>query len=65
MGKINRENSDEDWLYKDYILKAKLAELQKLKGYPDVASKLYSEAAEAAMNDGKMQLASEWSALAS
>jgi hypothetical protein len=57
-------NTDENCLLDDYDLMAKLAALKAKNGeFPD-AAELYQEAAELALNAGKMKTASSWSLLA-
>lgn len=54
-------NSDEEWLFENYDLMAKLAELKAKNGNFLAASALYSDAAELALNAGKMKTANNWS----
>mmetsp|Transcript_2911 Transcript_2911/g.4511 ORF Transcript_2911/g.4511 Transcript_2911/m.4511 type:complete len:172 (+) Transcript_2911:106-621(+) len=55
------ENMDEKCLFEAYQLKAKLAELKSKHGQEMEAARLFEEAADGAMNDGKMKSASQWS----
>ncbi len=57
-------NTDEQCLFEDYDLMAKLAELLASTGHLTNASALYQEAADFAMDDGKMKTANTWSLLA-
>ena len=57
-------NTDEQCLFEDYELMAKLAELHASFGQPSEAISLYQEAADLAMDAGKMKAANTWSALA-
>ena len=54
-------NTDEQCLFEDYDLMAKLAELKAKTGSNSDAATLYQEASELAMNAGKMKTANEWS----
>lgn len=55
------ENSDEICILEDFMLKAELADLKVTMGHFTEAAALFEEAADGAMNAGKMQSASEWS----
>ncbi len=57
-------NTDEQCLFEDYDLMAKLAELLANAGHLTKASVLYQEAADFAMDAGKMKTANTWSSLA-
>ena len=57
-------NTDEECLFDDYDLMAKLAELKAKHGELSDAAALYQEAAELALNAGKMKTANSWSLLA-
>jgi hypothetical protein len=57
-------NTDEECLLENYDLMAKLAELKANNGNFSAASALYSDAAELALNAGKMKTANNWSVLA-
>mmetsp|Transcript_31475 Transcript_31475/g.67996 ORF Transcript_31475/g.67996 Transcript_31475/m.67996 type:complete len:750 (-) Transcript_31475:81-2330(-) len=54
-------NTDEQCLFEDYDLMAKLAELKEKTGERSDAATLFQEAAELAMNAGKMTTANKWS----
>ena len=54
-------NTDEQLLFEDYDLMAKLAELHANAGHLSKASTLYREAADKAMDAGKMKTANAWS----
>lgn len=54
-------NTDEQLLFEDYDLMAKLAELHANAGHLSTASTLYREAADKAMDAGKMKTANAWS----
>mmetsp|Transcript_29919 Transcript_29919/g.62954 ORF Transcript_29919/g.62954 Transcript_29919/m.62954 type:complete len:711 (+) Transcript_29919:444-2576(+) len=54
-------NTDEESLFQNYELMAKLAELKAKIGDASSASKLFQDAAELAMSAGKLQSASNWS----
>ena len=54
-------NTDEQCLFEEFELMAKLAELKARTGHNSVAAMLYQEASELAMNAGKMKTANEWS----
>ena len=54
-------NTDEERLFEDYELMAKLADLKEQVGEFLAAAKLFQEAAEIAMSAGKMQSANKWS----
>lgn len=62
---LGGENSDEKCIVEAYTLKAELAELKAKIGDTGAAAILYQEAADGAMNDGKMQNATKWSLRAS
>lgn len=55
------DNTDEQCLFEDYDLMAKLAELLANTGHLTKASALYQEAADLAMDAGKMKTANTWS----
>jgi hypothetical protein len=57
-------NTDEQCLFENYDLMAKLAELHANIGQPSEAISLYQEAADLAMDAGKMKAANTWSTLA-
>ena len=61
---LGTKNTDEQCLFEDYELMARLAEL-KAGTCPSEAATLFHEAADLAMNDGKMRTANEWSVRAS
>jgi elongation factor 2 kinase len=61
---LGTTNDDEICLYEAYTLRAKLAELKLRLGDKEAAAGLYQEAADEAMNAGKMKTAAEWSAKA-
>ncbi|KAL7544057.1 hypothetical protein ACHAXR_013561 [Thalassiosira sp. AJA248-18] len=54
-------NTDEQCLFEDYDLMAKLAELKGKAGEHSDAAALFQEAADLAMNVGKMKSANAWS----
>mmetsp|Transcript_35705 Transcript_35705/g.62664 ORF Transcript_35705/g.62664 Transcript_35705/m.62664 type:complete len:213 (-) Transcript_35705:1071-1709(-) len=54
-------NTDEHCLFEDYDLMAKLAELKEKTGESSDAAALFQEAADLAMNAGKMKTANNWS----
>jgi len=54
-------NTDEQCLFEDYELMAKLAELKVKAGESAEAAELFQEAADLAMNAGRMSFASNWS----
>jgi hypothetical protein len=54
-------NTDEDCLFEDYDLMAKLAELKAKNGQLSDAAALYQEASLLALNRGKMKTANSWS----
>jgi len=54
-------NTDEQCLFEDYDLMAKLAELKEKTGKSADAAELFQEAADLAMNAGKMKTANTWS----
>mmetsp|Transcript_10173 Transcript_10173/g.18271 ORF Transcript_10173/g.18271 Transcript_10173/m.18271 type:complete len:492 (-) Transcript_10173:93-1568(-) len=54
-------NTDEQCLFEDYDLMAKLAELKEKTDERSDATTLFQEAAELAMNAGKMTTANNWS----
>ena len=58
---FDQDNDDSICIMEDFMLKAELADLKAKLGYFDEAAALYEEAADGAMNAGKMQSASEWS----
>ena len=58
---LGKENIDEECLFEDYDLMAKLADLKKRNGERSIAVILFQKAAELAMNAGKMQCANNWS----
>jgi elongation factor 2 kinase len=62
---LGGENDDEKCILEAYALKAHLAELKASIGDVKVAATLYEEAADGAMNAGKMKSAAEWSSKAS
>ena len=61
---LGTKNTDEQCLFDDYELMARLAEL-KAKTHPSEAAALFHEAADLAMNDGKMRTVNAWSLRAS
>jgi len=54
-------NTDEQYLFETYTLMAKLAELKATAGDSAEAASLFLEAADLAMNAGKMKTANTWS----
>ena len=54
-------NTDEQCLFEDYDLMAKLAELKASAGESSDAAAVFQEAADLAMNAGKMKTANSWS----
>jgi elongation factor 2 kinase len=62
---LGGENDDEKCILEDYSVKAELAELLAKMGEAKEAAALFEEAADGAMNAGKMKSASEWSSKAS
>lgn len=54
-------NTDEQCLFEDYDLMAKLAELKENTGNSADAAALFQEAADLAMSAGKMKSANSWS----
>ena len=54
-------NTDEQYLFETYTLMAKLAELKATTGDSAEAAALFLEAADLAMNAGKMKTANAWS----
>lgn len=54
-------NTDEECLFEDYDLMAKLGELKEKTGEHSGAAELFQEAADLAMNAGKMKTANTWS----
>ena len=58
---LGMHNTDEECLFEDYDLMAKLAELKANTGDQSGAAELFQEAAELAMNAGKMKTANGWS----
>jgi hypothetical protein len=59
------DNADEKCILETYVMKAELAELKVAAGDTVRAAELFEEAADGAMNDGKMQSAAKWSNRAS
>uniref|UniRef100_A0A7S2VA96 Alpha-type protein kinase domain-containing protein n=1 Tax=Entomoneis paludosa TaxID=265537 RepID=A0A7S2VA96_9STRA len=59
------KNEDEDCLVEVYTLQAELAEIKAKLGFNEEASSLFEQAADGAMNAGKMKAASDWSMKAS
>eukprot|EP00521_Asterionellopsis_glacialis_P013996 CAMPEP_0195290632 /NCGR_PEP_ID=MMETSP0707-20130614/6420_1 /TAXON_ID=33640 /ORGANISM="Asterionellopsis glacialis, Strain CCMP134" /LENGTH=760 /DNA_ID=CAMNT_0040350785 /DNA_START=35 /DNA_END=2317 /DNA_ORIENTATION=+ len=59
------ENDDGKIFVESYVLKAELAEFKAKTGAASEAATLFEEAADGAMNDGKMQTATKWSMQAS
>jgi elongation factor 2 kinase len=55
------ENADEKCILETYVMKAELAELKAAAGDTVRATELFEEAADNAINDGKMQSAAKWS----
>jgi elongation factor 2 kinase len=55
------EAGDDKFLLSLYESKAELADLKEKVGDKSTASRLYEEAADGAMTDGKMQTATKWS----
>jgi elongation factor 2 kinase len=62
---LGGENMDEKPILEPYVMKAELAELKAAAGEKALAAELFQEAADGAMNDGKMQTATKWSLRAS
>jgi len=62
---LGGENMDEKCILETYVMKAELAELKAAAGQKERAAELFQEAADGAMNDGKMQTATKWSLCAS
>ena len=58
---LGTHNTDEEQLFEDYELMAKLADLKAKTGESSSAAELFQEAADLAMNAGKMKTANEWS----
>lgn len=58
---LGTHNTDEQYLFEDYDLMAKLAELKAKTGESSDAAALFLEAADLAMNAGKMKTANNWS----
>ena len=58
---LGGENMDEKSILETYVMKAELAELKASAGATALAAELFQEAADGAMNDGKMQAATKWS----
>ena len=58
---LGGENMDEKCILETYAMKAELADLKAAVGEKATAAQLYQEAAEGAMEDGKMQTATKWS----
>ena len=54
-------NTDEQCLFEEYDLMAKLAELKEKAGDCKVSAELFLEAADLAMNAGKMKTANTYS----
>jgi len=61
---LGTKNTDEQCLFEDYELMTRLAEL-KAKTSPSEAATLFHEAADLAMNAGKMRTANGWNVRAS
>lgn len=61
---LGEENEDEKCILEAYALKAHLADLKAAMGNVKDAAALYEEAADGAMNAGKMKSAAEWSSKA-
>lgn len=57
-------NTDEECLFEDYDLMARLAELKAKTGLSSDAAALYEQATELAINAGKMSIANSWSLIA-
>lgn len=62
---LGGENLDEKCILETYVMKAELAELKAAAGEKARAAELFQEAADGAMEDGKMQTATKWSLRAS
>ncbi|KAL9190626.1 hypothetical protein ACHAXT_000332 [Thalassiosira profunda] len=62
---LGTANTDEQCLLENYELMAKLADLKADTGNNSEAAELFQEAADLAMNAGKMQTANKWSMRAS
>jgi len=58
---LGKANSDEVYLFEQYELKARLADLKAKTGDSTTAASLFQQAAEMAMSAGKMQTANKWS----
>ena len=58
---LGTHNTDEEENFDDYDLMAKLAELKAKNGQNSDAAQLFHEAAELALNFGKMKTANQWS----
>lgn len=62
---LGGENLDEKCILETYVMKAELAELKAAAGEKALAAELFQEAADGAMDDGKMKTATQWSLRAS
>lgn len=62
---LGGEKLDEKCILEIYVMKAELAELKAAAGEKALAAELFQEAADGAMEDGKMQTATDWSLRAS
>ena len=58
---LGTHNTDEESLFEDYDLMARLADLKAKTGSSSDAAALFQEAADLAMNAGKMKTANGWS----
>lgn len=58
---LGGENLDEKCILETYVMKVELAELKAAAGDVSRAAELFQEAADGAMDDGKMQTATKWS----
>lgn len=58
---LGTHNTDEEACFRNYELMAKLAELKAKNGQNSDAAQLFHEAAELALNVGKMKTANQWS----